>query len=286
MFKYFAILIIAVIAMPFNFASYSDSGFYNNILSIDEQGGKIDFTSAQFYSKSNSVKNSGSLVLHDYSGLPVKAIQFDIKLLNTEGKIKINSIEAGEDIPHDQFLMDYQIYPGIPESDGSSVDTIKVVILGNGDNVLINKRSFDLVKIVYDVKPFEADTIFSALQLTNVLGATSYPVQDARLIPGDNSQIILTLPGNSEQKQLHLEQNFPNPFNPSTKINFSLAQDGLVEIKIFNAIGQEIFTLLNEYKSAGSYGIDFNADALSSGVYFYQVSSNNSIEIRKMILAK
>ena len=141
--------------MPFNFASNSDSGFYNNILSIDEQGGKIDFTSAQFYSKSNSVKNSGSLVLHDYSGLPVKAIQFDIKLLNTEGKIKINSIEAGEDIPHDQFLMDYQIYPGIPESDGSSVDIIKVVILGNGDNVLINKNSFDLVKIIYDVKEID-----------------------------------------------------------------------------------------------------------------------------------
>lgn len=83
-----------------------------------------------------------------------------------------------------------------------------------------------------------------------------------------------------------LEQNYPNPFNPRTNIQFSLVESGLVTIKIYNAIGQKVANLLNEYKPAGVYTVDFNANNLPSGVYFYRITSGKFVETKKMVLMK
>lgn len=83
-----------------------------------------------------------------------------------------------------------------------------------------------------------------------------------------------------------LEQNYPNPFNPSTKISYSIPQDGFVKLQIFNILGQEIETIENEYKKAGSYEIEFNGMDLSSGVYLYKLTVNDFSMSRKMILLK
>jgi Secretion system C-terminal sorting domain len=83
-----------------------------------------------------------------------------------------------------------------------------------------------------------------------------------------------------------LEQNFPNPFNPSTKINFSVPVEGFVTLDVYNSIGQKVATLVNETKTAGTYAVDFNASNLTSGIYFYKISSGNFTETKKMILLK
>jgi hypothetical protein len=83
-----------------------------------------------------------------------------------------------------------------------------------------------------------------------------------------------------------LTQNFPNPFNPTTKINFSVPQSGFVNIDVFNALGQKVTTLVNEQMNAGNYSTDFNAVNLTSGIYFYKMTSGNFTETRKMILLK
>ncbi len=83
-----------------------------------------------------------------------------------------------------------------------------------------------------------------------------------------------------------LSQNFPNPFNPSTMIRYHLPERLLVTIKIFNILGQEVVTLINEEKPAGSYEVNFNASKLSSGVYFYRLQAGNFISTKKMILLK
>ena len=83
-----------------------------------------------------------------------------------------------------------------------------------------------------------------------------------------------------------LEQNYPNPFNPSTVIKFSVPEQANVTLKIFNSIGQQVATLLNGEMSAGNHSVDFNASALSSGIYFYQISSANFTATKKMILIK
>lgn len=83
-----------------------------------------------------------------------------------------------------------------------------------------------------------------------------------------------------------LEQNFPNPFNPSTKIRFNIPEQGLVSLKVFNLLGEEVADLVNAEMTAGIYEVDFNAKAISSGIYFYTLKAGNFISTKKMILVK
>ena len=84
----------------------------------------------------------------------------------------------------------------------------------------------------------------------------------------------------------YLFQNYPNPFNPSTRINYNVGEPGLVQLKAYNVLGVEVASLVNEFKNSGNYSVDFNAEKLSSGVYFYTLLVNNFTQTRKMILEK
>lgn len=91
--------------------------------------------------------------------------------------------------------------------------------------------------------------------------------------------------------EFRLGQNYPNPFNPSTKISFSLATDSKVSLKVFDVLGQEIATLVNEQLTAGVHNYDFNAAGINSGIYFYKIEAsgingNEFSDIKKMILVK
>jgi hypothetical protein len=96
--------------------------------------------------------------------------------------------------------------------------------------------------------------------------------------------------GINENKQsvtaYRLFQNYPNPFNPSTSIDYQIKQSGLVTIKVYDMLGNEVRTLVNEYKQAGSYSLNFNAGNLSSGVYLYRITAGGYTASRKMILVK
>ena len=86
--------------------------------------------------------------------------------------------------------------------------------------------------------------------------------------------------------QYSLGQNYPNPFNPSTTISFSILNSEFITLKVFDVLGNEAATLINEEKSAGTYQIEFDANKLSSGIYFYKLQIGNFIETKKMILMK
>ncbi len=83
-----------------------------------------------------------------------------------------------------------------------------------------------------------------------------------------------------------LFQNYPNPFNPSTHIKFSIPSDEFVTLKVFDILGREVATLVNERHGTGEYTINFNASALPSGIYYYSIIAGSFKETRKMILAK
>jgi len=83
-----------------------------------------------------------------------------------------------------------------------------------------------------------------------------------------------------------LAQNYPNPFNPVTKINFAIPKQGLVTLKVYDVLGREVRTLINEVKSVGTYAIDFDGSELSSGVYFYRLTSADFTDIKRMLLIK
>jgi hypothetical protein len=87
-------------------------------------------------------------------------------------------------------------------------------------------------------------------------------------------------------KNFTLYQNFPNPFNPSTRIKFSVVKSSIVSIEVFDVTGRRISTLVNNRFQPGTYEIDFNAAGLSSGVYFYRLRAGDFIQSKKMVLIK
>jgi len=95
---------------------------------------------------------------------------------------------------------------------------------------------------------------------------------------GSNSDLAI--------QKFSLFQNYPNPFNPSTKISFKIPQTGFTSLKVYDVLGNEVATLVNEKKPAGSYEVEFKSDGLPSGIYFYQLKTGNFIATKKMILLK
>ena len=87
-------------------------------------------------------------------------------------------------------------------------------------------------------------------------------------------------------QNFELEQNYPNPFNPSTVIKYQIPIDGLVTLKIYDVLGREVTTLVNEHKNTGSYDVTFNASKLASGVYLYQLKVNEYMSTKKLSILK
>jgi len=90
----------------------------------------------------------------------------------------------------------------------------------------------------------------------------------------------------SAPNSYELRQNFPNPFNPTTIISFDVPKPGMVKLKVYNVLGTEIATLVNEVKSAGSYDVEFKGANLTSGVYFYKLEANGFTDVKRMMLIK
>jgi hypothetical protein len=84
-------------------------------------------------------------------------------------------------------------------------------------------------------------------------------------------------------ERIQLRNNYPNPFNPGTKIQYSIPEDGLVKLKVFDLLGREVKTLINENKKSGNYEAYFDASGLASGIYFYSLQVNDFVESKKMI---
>jgi hypothetical protein len=117
-------------------------------------------------------------------------------------------------------------------------------------------------------------------------GKTSYRLKqidrDGKFEYSQTVEIIAA----SSPKEFALEQNYPNPFNPTTAIGYQLSANSFTTLKIYDAIGREVATLVNEVKEAGTYSAQFDGAKLSSGIYFARLSSDGKIQIRKLMLMK
>lgn len=111
-----------------------------------------------------------------------------------------------------------------------------------------------------------------------IWGYTDPCAPERPAIGGEEENIIPT--------EYALKQNFPNPFNPETNIQFDLPDNNFVSLKIYDIMGREVAILVNEFKNAGKYIASFNAASLSSGIYFYKIQAGNFIETKRMILIK
>ena len=107
----------------------------------------------------------------------------------------------------------------------------------------------------------------------------------ARLTGGAPEKISIN-PDSKLPIEYSLTQNYPNPFNPTTTINYSLKTAGEVTLKVYDMLGTEVASLVNEYKEAGNYSVEFNASDLPSGMYVYRLSTSNFVDTKKLILLK
>lgn len=175
------------------------------------------------------------------------------------------------------------------QTDNNTIDETSSFFMGfnnsNAENKTITKVSEDVYTYEYTDDYFDINTgtvldyhghsltteskeeWFVRIKLNNV---TTGVEQTGIQIPADYS----------------LSQNYPNPFNPLTMISYQLPINSNVSLKVYNILGQDIATLVNEQQSAGTYSVSFDASAYSSGIYYFKLSSGSFNQVRKMVLMK
>lgn len=182
-----------------------------------------------------------------------------------------------------QVVTNVTISGYVHTSNGSSINSVVMNGLPNNPNTDANGYYTGTVNYGWSgtVTPTKSSYTFSPTShsYSNVTTNLSTDYIGTELVSVE--QISQLIPD-----RFALLQNHPNPFNPSTIIRYDLPMEGLVTIKIYDLLGREVKTLVDEHKSAGSYSVEFDARNLTSGTYFYRLTSGDFTEIKKLILMK
>jgi len=145
----------------------------------------------------------------------------------------------------------------------------------NWNNMVISLESGE--QVLYMDIVSEGDMIFG-WAITNLRNIFYYREPFIPIGINSNNSLI--------PKDFNLHQNYPNPFNPLTKINYSLPKATRVHIRVYDLLGRLVKTLVNEFKEAGSYDVQFDGTGFASGVYFYRIEAGNFVVSKKMVLVK
>ncbi|MCK7526103.1 MAG: T9SS type A sorting domain-containing protein [Ignavibacteriales bacterium] len=201
-----------------------------------------------------------------YTGvIPVELVSFTSSIINNT--VGLNWITATE-LNNSGFEIQRSLSPTPSLKEGAlgNSDWQKIgFVNGNGTSTEVHTYSF------VDANPVTGISYYRLKQI-DFDGTFDY------------SNIVEVVYG--AVAEFALEQNYPNPFNPTTKINYSIKEKGNVELKIFDLLGSEIATLVNEEKTPGNYEVFFDASNLSSGVYLYTIKAGSFVQTRKMLLMK
>ncbi|MGO9482602.1 MAG: T9SS type A sorting domain-containing protein [Candidatus Kryptoniota bacterium] len=155
---------------------------------------------------------------------------------------------------------------------------------GTGGTVMTNTFSTgdqDLDDEVHSIVIQPDGKIVAAGYSQATFGATDFAV--ARYLQSNVTGII---EAKSFPRSFSLEQNYPNPFNPSTTINYQLPMNSHVTLNVYDILGREVATLVNEKENAGSYSVKFDGSRLASGVYFYRLTAGSFISVKKLVVLK
>ena len=137
---------------------------------------------------------------------------------------------------------------------------------------------------IYDNADFDMVHDLASAQMANILVMGAANV-NCPVVENESSSGVEQF-GNSTPSSYELDQNFPNPFNPSTTIRFSVPSSEFVSLRIYNSIGEKVAELVNQVLPAGIYNVNWNAENVSSGVYFYKIEAGSFINTKKMILLR
>lgn len=276
-------------------------------LNVDgENIGFIDVPDTADYGKLEVLNNA--LVTESF---PIKT---NSKIIFTEHSGFLDSTAATEKLGKDGYV-NYKVEL-MDDATGKAIGIVKKVELTSSNAYSLREPSF-----ILNTEELSGKTVRIKITLeTNLIAVTDRNDEDfARFLQNDKipisirnarrnasrSNIILTksfadknhtlakssfneltMESLEMRTEYSLAQNYPNPFNPTTTINYQIPQDGLVTLKIYNTLGQQITTLVDEYKSTGKYQVKFDASGLASGVYIYRIESGEYTEAKRMILLK
>lgn len=212
-----------------------------------------DYT-ANYASGNGSFESEGTAIVDFTSVLPVELVSFTADL--NDNKVRL-SWQTATEINNYGFEVERKLNEndwnrlGFVEGYGNSSSPKSYLFT---DNTLIGGNKFQ-----YRLKQIDTDGQFNYSDIVEV-----------EILP-DSYELF---------------QNYPNPFNPTTKIRYQLPMESKVVIKIYDILGSEVVTLLNEEKEPGSYEVEFNATSLSSGTYIYRIVAGDYVEMKKMVLMK
>jgi hypothetical protein len=137
-----------------------------------------------------------------------------------------------------------------------------------------------------NINPGDSITVYYGMALGSSFSAVQSGLDSA--LGRYNGTLITEIKENKSfsLSSYKLNQNFPNPFNPSTIISFSIPVQEKVSLKVYNILGMEVSTLLNEVRTSGNYSIHFDAKNFPSGIYFYELKTGNFRDVKKMTILK
>lgn len=183
-----------------------------------------------------------------------------------------NQVVLGAEIDKDSLshTADKIGYIHIRNLNGDSLKSFKIIEFPNAKLNQVNCVEFDSNGFLYVLgrSYFQTDTTQAWLKKYDII--TNIQNNGGKNLP----------------EKYSLSQNYPNPFNPVTVIKFQVPTSKLVTLKVYDVLGKEVATLVNEKLSTGSYEIDWNASGYPSGVYFYKLSAGDFVDVKKMILVK
>ena len=288
------------VSSPYSFNLSQNFGSINkenNLAIFNGREGVVGIDGAQFYFALGDISANGQ----------------NINFITVPDTLNIGSLEAVNNyFESEPFTINsssnltYGVQYGITDStlcssalSGNNQITFKVELLDNLTNELLGvfdeityseQNVYQYNNIGYQVNLSGIGNRTLKFRLaTNTNGAFGYSLSnrtaDQNILAKGNYQTV-NYQGNLAVTEYNLEQNYPNPFNPSTTIKFQLPQDGFVTLKIYDILGNEITTLINEEKAQGRYEVNFNASNLASGIYIYKIQAGSFVSSKKMILIK
>ena len=171
----------------------------------------------------------------------------------------------------------------IDASNDAVLYTLNDVKFNGNSSLSLNSESYNI-----DLTGLTGKEVYFKVKITNSLNPVYYASEiksDAKVL-GKSKAVSLDLSNKLVVKDYDLFQNYPNPFNPATTITYQLPKSGSVTLKIYDMLGKEVMTLVNEQKEMGGYTVQFDASSLASGMYVYQLRANDFVSTKKMLLLK
>jgi hypothetical protein len=215
-----------------------------------------------------NVQTGDSLIFYMILGSPIlPESQLD------GGMTGKNSLDGGP-----PYIDTMQVWVCVDQDPSAAVMKLQTIRSLDSNNVF--------TRYAFDLSAFNGQAVSIAFRYYMNTTADGLLCYIDNVFIGNHSTIGIQQIGTQVPSNFELKQNYPNPFNPTTNIEFSIVKAGHVELVIFNALGQQVSTLVNQDMKPGSYKYDFNASGLPSGTYYYRLTSGENVQTNKMILVK